>query len=140
MSVVDDGVLSGAMTPLLGAVDSSPCSSAHPEKERSACPFDLELITEEAEKVRSMTPSPDSGEAFESLPGARLSCFEGEMPMREERILQRCHVDDNGDTCPADPIADDFPAQTAQATTPSFDWLALLHESVPAGPSETRLK
>ena len=62
--VGDDGVLSGAMTPLLGAVDSSPCSSAYPEKERSACPFDLELIiTEEVEKVRSM----------KSLPGARLS-------------------------------------------------------------------
>jgi len=142
MSVVDEGVLSGAMTPLLDPVGSSPCSSVYPEQERPACPFDLELITEEAEKVRSMTPDPDSGcgQAFGTLPGARLSCFEGGTPMLMERGLSGCLVDDNEDTCPVDPIADDLSLQTAPATTPSFDWLTLLHESVPAGPSGPRLK
>ena len=133
-AITIDDVLSGALTPLMDSMSSLSNPATFPQK---TWPF-VDLVTEEDERSSACTP-PSPGilwcsEAFHSLPGCRLANSVVETPL----VLKECD--------PEPDLADEehehsggaSVVRAAPATVPPFDWLALLHESVPPK-SSTRL-
>ena len=136
ITIVNDDVLSGTLTPSTDSMSSLNNPAAFPEETQPACPFDL--VTEEAESSSTCTPPSlgilGCGEAFESLPWYRLANSVAETPL----VLKECDPELDLDDEDHEHSGGASVVRAAPATVLPFDWLALLHESVPLK-SSTRL-